>query len=280
MRIMIKIRKPGLFINQDYTCSRYITWDRNKKTVDALASSVNRLYNLYMSQAQILYRLQQIDLQLDQVHSRISEIERTLAGNTELELAKTNLTAIQGQLDAELRSLHKAEQAVQDQSIKIEQAEAALYGGKIRIPKELQDLQNDVVALKKHLVLLEDRQLEHMEAVETTQDRLRQAESGLDQAQASWAAQTAHLHAELSQHQNSLVRLEAERNAALSPIPAELLSTYENLRKQRNGVGVVRISGKSCAACGTTLTPAVMQCVESSANIVRCPSCNRILYSG
>jgi len=277
---MIKIRKPGLFINQDYTWSPYTTQVKTIKHWMPLASSVNRLYNLSMSQAQILYRLQQIDTQLDQVHSRTSEIERTLAGNSELELAKTNLDAAQEQVNTELQSLHKAEQAVQDQLIKIEQAEAALYGGKIRIPKELQDLQQDVVSLKKHLVLLEDRQLEYMEAVETAQDRLSQAESGLDQAKASWATQTAHLHAELSHHQTSLIRLEAERNAALSPISAELLSIYDNLRKQRNGVGVVRVSGKSCAACGTTLTPAVMQSVQSSANIVRCPSCNRILYSG
>ena len=245
-----------------------------------LASSVNRLYNLSMSQAQILYRLQQIDTQLDQVNNRIAEIERILASNTELELAKSNLTITQEQLDTELRALHKAELAVQDQSIKIEQAEAALYGGKIRLPKELQDLQNDVVSLKKHLLLLEDRQLEHMETVETAQNRLLQAESGLAQAQASWAEHTAHLQAELSQHQITLVRLDAERNAALSPIPTELLSVYENLRKQRNGVGVVRVSGRSCAACGTTLAPAVMQSVQSSANIVRCPTCNRILYSG
>ncbi len=233
-----------------------------------------------MSQAQILYRLQQIDTQLDQIHARISDIERTLAGSTELELAKASFSAAQEQLAAELRSLQKAEQAAQDQSIKIEQVEAALYGGKIRLPKELQDLQNDVVSLKKHLLQLEDRQLEHMEAVETAQAQLHLAESGLDQAQASWSAQTAHLHAELSQHHILLVRLEAERNAALSPVPPELLSVYENLRRQRNGVGVVKVSGKSCAACGTTLAPAVMQSVQSSANIVRCPSCNRILYSG
>ena len=233
-----------------------------------------------MSQAQILYRLQQIDTQLDQIHTRISDIERTLTGNVELELAKTNSAASQEQLNTELDALKKAEQAVQDQSIKFAQAEAALYGGKIRLPKELQDLQNEVVSLKKYLLQLEDRQLDHMEAVETAQAQLQLAESAVDQAQASWTAQTAHLHAELSQHHTSLVRLEAERNAALSPIPAEFLLLYENLRKQRNGVGVVKVAGKCCAACGTTLAPAVMQSVQSSANIVRCPSCNRILYSG
>lgn len=248
--------------------------------LDALASSLNRLYNLSMSQAQILYRLQQIDSQLDQAQSRITEINRTLAGSTELEQAKADLDAASNQLNGELHNLHKAEQIVQDQSIKIEQAEKALYGGKIRLPKELQDLQSDVAALKKYKVVLEDRQLEHMEAVESAQDRLHEAESVVDQVQASWTAQTAHLRAELSQVLINLTRLEAERTAALSPIPLELLTIYDTLRKQRNGISVVKISGKSCTACGTTLSPAVVQSVQSSANIIRCPSCNRILYSG
>jgi predicted nucleic acid-binding Zn-ribbon protein len=245
-----------------------------------LASSLNRLYNPIMSQAQTLYRLQQIDSQLDQIHTRTSEIERILVGNSELEVAKANLSAVQDHLNAELLSLHTAEQTVQDQCLKIEQTEAALYGGKIRLPKELQDLQNEVAALKKYLVVLEDRQLAHMEAVETAQDRIHEAEDKFDQVQASWTEKTAHLHSELSQFQTLLARLEAERNAALNPISPELLTTYETLRMQRNGVAVVKVLGKSCAACGTTLTPAVVQSVQSSANIIRCPSCNRILYSG
>jgi predicted nucleic acid-binding Zn-ribbon protein len=233
-----------------------------------------------MGQSQILYRLQQIDSQLDQAHSRISEIEGTLAGNSELEQAQTNVADAQHQLDTEHLALRNAEQVVQNQCIKIEQTEAALYGGKIRIPKELQDLQNEFVSLKKYLVVLEDRQLERMEAVETAQDRLNEAQAIVDQHQASWSEQTAHLKNELSQIQITLTRLDAERSAALSPITPELLTIYENLRKQRNGVAVAKLSGKSCTACGTTLTPAVVQSVQSSPTYIRCPSCNRILYSG
>jgi predicted nucleic acid-binding Zn-ribbon protein len=241
---------------------------------------MNRLYNLSMSQSQMLYQLQQIDSRLDQARARKSEIEQILAVNSEVEQAKANLIAVQDNLISETRALQKAEVIVQDQAIKIEQTEAALYGGKIRIPKELQDLQNESASLKKHLSVLEDRQLEHMEAVEVAQGRLDDARELLDQAQASWTEKTAHYHNELSQIQTLIIRLESERNAAISPISPEQITIYNNLRKQRNGVAVVKVSGKSCSACGTTLTPAVVQTVQSSPTIVRCPSCGRILYSG
>lgn len=247
---------------------------------DALASSLNRLYNLNMGQSQVLYRLQQIDSQLDQANGRILEIERTLESNSELEQSKVNLSEAQNQLVSAQSSLRDAEQLVQDQCIKIAQSEAALYGGKIRIPKELQDLQNEVVSLKKYLIVLEDRQLEQMEAVEAAQDRLDNAQSIVDQLEASWSEQTAHLKNEASKARIVINRLEAERNAALNPITPELLQIYEGLRRQRNGIAVAILSGKSCSACGTTLTPAVVQSVQVSPTFIRCPTCNRILYSG
>jgi predicted nucleic acid-binding Zn-ribbon protein len=233
-----------------------------------------------MSQSQMLFHLQQIDTQLDRAQARINEIEQSLMGNPELQQAETALSTAQEQLDAEIQSLDHAEKLVHDQSIKISQSEAALYGGKIRIPKELQDLQNEVAALKRYLEKLEDRQLECMLTVETAQLCLHNAEFIYNQAKAAWTEQTAHLRNEVTQAHILTNRLKAERAAAFSPIPTELLTIYENLRKQRNGVAVVQVEGKSCAACGTTLAPAILQSIQSSQILVRCPTCNRILYSG
>jgi hypothetical protein len=233
-----------------------------------------------MSQSQMLYRLQQIDTQLDQALGRTNEIEKILAGNTVLQQAESALLNVQQRLQTELISLRRAEQSVQDQYVKIAQTEAALYGGKIRLPKELQDLQNEVAALKRHLVKLEDSQLDCMLAVEDAQSMQEQAALLYDQANSAWVEQTAQLHNEHSQIQNQITRLESERVAALGSISEELLTLYENLRKQRNGVAVVVIAQRNCGACGTMLTPAVLQSVQSSSTVIRCPTCNRILYPG
>jgi hypothetical protein len=233
-----------------------------------------------MSQSQVLFSLQQIDSRLDQVNNRTLEIDKILSTNIELEQAQARVAEAQKNLDSNIHDLHIAERHVQDQFVKIEQTEAALYGGKIRIPKELQDLQNEAIALKKHLVVLEDRQLDHMEKVEIAQEQLSNALSLLDKVNAAWVEQTAQLHNEQTHMQTLRIRLESERAAVISPISSDLLLVYENLRKQRNGVAVVRVSGKSCSACGTTLSPAIMQSVQSAQTTIRCPTCSRILYSG
>ena len=66
--------------------------------------------------------------------------------------------------DAE-RALKLSESEVEKQQIKIQQTEASLYGGKVHNPKELQDLQKDIVSLKRHLETFSQRQLQKAFAI-------------------------------------------------------------------------------------------------------------------
>src|SRR5512146_2214181 len=109
-----------------------------------------------------LYRLQQIDSQLDQAHARLKQIEAILSNNEAVRQAQERTEAAAAQLEQERKALRKAEEIVQAQRLKIEQTESTLYGGKVRSPKELQDMQNETVSLKRYLSVLEDRQLEAM----------------------------------------------------------------------------------------------------------------------
>ncbi len=247
---------------------------------DPLAGSANRLYNRCMSQPFKLFRLQQVDSQLDQVRARLHEIELILSDNAALRQAQENeRRAEQAWVDAQ-KALRHAEQEVQAQRIKIEQTDASLYGGKIRNPKELQDLQRELASLKRHITVLEDRQLENMLAVED-------AEAGHQSA--SQAREAAHLQAEtqhalLSAEQNTLLHrvsgLESERQAIDNSIEKEDMQLYEQLRQQRRGVAVAKVTEKTCAACGSTLTPGQIQAAHSPTQISRCTFCGRILYAG
>jgi len=227
----------------------------------------------------MLYRLQQIDIQLDQNHTRIREIETTLSGNDELKQAKDSLADIETKLESEMHALNKAEQAVTDQQFKIEQTESTLYSGKVRIPKELQDLQNEVAALKRHLLVLEDRLLDCMVSVESTTETRDKASTFLEKINNQWIEQTKILVNQSSHLEDQVLRLESERKTAITPIPQDLMIIYEQIRKQRNGIAVAIVSSKSCSACGTTLYPALLQAAQSAV-LTRCPTCNRILYSG
>ncbi len=232
-----------------------------------------------MSMAVHLYRLQTIESQRDQISVRLKEIERTLAGNEAVHQAQEEQAAAENRLHKARQSLRQAEEAVKAQQVKTEQSEAALYGGAVKNPKELQDLQNEVASLKRLISTLEDRQLEGMIEVEDLEAQLRASQQNLEAVLSRVNQEQANLITEQNDLLKDQERLDAERRATLPAIQPDMLELYETLRRQKHGVAVAAVVDRTCAACGSTLTPAEWQGARSPHQISRCPSCGRILYA-
>jgi predicted nucleic acid-binding Zn-ribbon protein len=71
--------------------------------------------------------------------------------------AKKRAAESDSSLNLAQNTLKHAEAEVGRQKVKIEQSESNLYSGNVKNPKELQDLQNEIAALKRYLITLEDR---------------------------------------------------------------------------------------------------------------------------
>lgn len=231
-----------------------------------------------MSQTLSLYRLQQVDSQIDRAQTRMKAIQKTLDDDTELRLAIERADSSKVIYLSADRALKQAEAEAQSQRIKIEQTETSLYNGKGHSPKELLDLQNDVAALKRHLITLEDMQLEAMQTAEEAASSHQAAQKELLRVQNNSAEQNQGLREEQSNLQKKLEKLFAERAAVAGSIPADTLDIYDRLRQQRRGLAVAVISENSCSACGSGLSAAQIQSSRSSGPMALCPSCGRILY--
>jgi predicted nucleic acid-binding Zn-ribbon protein len=233
-----------------------------------------------MNQPFLLYQVQKIDTETDQSNKRLSEIERLLSENQVVVEAEKILDEANRLLAEKEKSLKKIEDAVEKTQIKMQNSEASLYGGKIRLPKELQDLQNEIVSLKKLLSSQEDQQLEAILLVEEAEKDAARASHELESARAAFATQTAALQGEKSSLIKNKERLLSERAAAISPIQPEFMSIYDRLRVQKRGIAIAGVSEDSCSACGAGLTPAGLQAARSSQQIVYCSQCGRMLYGG
>ena len=232
-----------------------------------------------MSAALGLYRLQQVDSQIDQVQARLKTIQQTLENDVELRNANERFASADGKLKDAERALKLSEAEVEKQRIKIEQTEVSLYAGKVQNPKELQDLQKDVASLKRHLETLEERQLEAMIAAETAENELRIAKTDLEHVQSNVKEQNKDLALESETLRKNLERLNSERLAVVTDIASQTLGVYDQLRKQKRGLAITTIADNSCEACGTTLTPSQQQTARSTTQLFHCPTCGRILYA-
>jgi len=232
-----------------------------------------------MSASLGLFRLQQVDRQIDRAQSQLEVIRKTLENDNELREALSRVESGKQVQHKARHELQLAEMEVQSQQIKIQQAEASLYGGSVHNPKELQDLQKDVAALKRHLTTLEERELEAMVKIEDVENDLKASEIELEKIQSRLGSEHQNLLQNQSTILKDLERLSDEREAVISPIDSRLLEVYEGLRQQRRGLAVAEVSDSSCSACGSRLTAALQQNARST-QIVHCPTCGRILFAG
>jgi uncharacterized protein len=231
-----------------------------------------------MSQTLSLYRLQQIDSQMDRLRVRLLEIQKILEDDTELRQLREQASEADAHCRSSQEALKLAERNVQNQLIKIEQTQSNLYAGKSHSPKELQDLQNDVAALKRYLIILEDRQIDAMQETETAEADQKLSHDKVTASNDDHARRNQNLQREQDTVNNDLERSIVEYNAVAGAIPAANLDLYYQLRQKRRGVAVALIGDNACGACGSTLSLAQIQSAHSSDRILLCPSCGRILY--
>ncbi len=226
-----------------------------------------------------LYRLQQVDSQLNQFQARLEEIATILADNAALNTALMEAEATAETKASAQKDLRLAEQNTQAQRDKIRQTETRLYSGAVKNPKELEDLQNEAAALKRYLAVLEDRQLEAMLALDEADTTAQAAQEKYDTLQKQSLETNATLVEEQAGIEQDISRLMQERVAAASGIPTDTIKHYDDLRVKRQGVAVAKVADNSCSACGSTLSASLRQGVRDPKQIAHCTFCSRILYA-
>ena len=231
-----------------------------------------------MSASLGLFRLQQVDRQIDRAKARLDVIQKTLENDKELKSAQNRFEKATTENQQTLKALKSIESEAEALRIKIEQSNSSLYSGSVKNPKELQDLQKEIESLKKHQETLEERQLEAMSQAENTEAEVEKAKADLDIVRSRLGNEHKKLIEEQAELTKQVVSFGQEREAALSPIDVFLISSYEDLRKQKRGVAVTEVEDGACASCGTTINAALQQSARSQ-KLSYCPSCGRILFA-
>lgn len=233
-----------------------------------------------MSRPFKLFRLQQIDTFLDGLHLRLKQVEEELLDDREMREIGQKRTALENEYTKTKKKLRDAEFETQQQRIKIEQTESSLYGGKVRNPKELQDLQNETAALKRYLSVLEEKQFNLMLEEEEVASQFEAVNDELEKASHRYEERIRTLQQEKSKLEKDVERSEGERQAALLSIEAEDLELYTKLRPKKRGIAVAKVNERACSACGSVLNTTLLNTAYSPNQISLCDSCGRILYTG
>jgi uncharacterized protein len=225
-----------------------------------------------------LYELQEIDSAMDAADRRLDEIASALEDESGLAALAEQARELEAAIGTAQSEQRQAMGDVEDQRQKIAEVEATLYGGSVKIPRELKALEAEAAGLKKQLATLEERAL-------TAMTRVEEAESARNESREALASQSeererlvAALAEERSEIEARRATLRGERERRAEGIDRTDLALYERLRRARGGRAVAKVERGTCQGCRITLPSTVFQRARSGLKLVQCTSCERILY--
>ena len=161
---------------------------------------------------------------------------------------------------------------------KAQQTEATLYGGRIRVPKELEDLGRDLQVLQKRIAQLEDQVLLAMTEIDDLEAAAKRATDDLQVVERRWTEESASLTQQAEMLRPRLKELQASRGQLRGALGRAELALYDELRAKKGGVALSPMLNGVCQTCRVTIPSQKAKTAETGAGLVTCDGCGRILY--
>lgn len=229
-----------------------------------------------MSLAGQLYRLEQIDLELQRKREELSSIESMLSNNRILAAAESEVASKKKELEEARRKQKNCEWELDDLQEKLRQIEGKLYGGGTRNPKELVNLERELKALKSNIKGKEDELLEFMAQREELEAKVRVSSEQLERLKREWEQKREELEGRRRQLQSEVARLAQNREELVQRIDGDTLEFYRRLKLHKGQV-VAKVELGKCQGCHISLPTSQWQKARAG-EVVQCNSCGRILY--
>jgi predicted nucleic acid-binding Zn-ribbon protein len=228
--------------------------------------------------AAALFRLQQLDLELDRLKAEQQAVSNSLQGSARLQKLRSEYHTAQQQLQTGLQTQKEAEWTLEDLNRRLKAQEQRLYSGTVVNAKELQSLQQEVQRLRAQQSRQEDIVLEVIDETEALQETEKRKLEALKQEEEAWQQESAALLARHNGLETQRQELQARRDQLARGIAEDLLDRYEKMRRTKQGRAVSKVEQSSCQWCRVILTPSELQHVRISAELQTCTNCGRILY--
>jgi predicted nucleic acid-binding Zn-ribbon protein len=134
------------------------------------------------------------------------------------------------------------------------------------------------VSIEQAIGKKEEEIIMAMDAVENSKDLISAAEDALKQAQQRFDDKKKQAETELGDFLADIEKQRGEREGLMQEIKPDMLQTYQQIQKARNGMAVALADNEQCFGCSMKIPPQVYNEVVQGDQLHTCPNCKRILY--
>lgn len=150
----------------------------------------------------------------------------------------------------------------------------------LKTNKEYQTMLQQIADSKADGSVIEDKILELMDKFDQSKADIDKEKQKLQQEEKVFNEQKKKVDERLKVIDGRLSQLDAQRNQAASNVAKEILSEYDRILKNRDGLAIVTVKGDSCQGCNMSVPPQVINLIKMYDRIITCEICNRILCIG
>jgi hypothetical protein len=169
---------------------------------------------------------------------------------------------------------HELELAAKEEGAK--KLQSQLYS--LKTNKEYSTMLQQIRDVKADASLVEDKIIKDMEDADRAKEDLEAAKKKLQGDEAVFNGDKKKLEDRVKEIDDMLSKLEAQRKQILPGIDAKILSQYERILSNRDGLAIVLVKDNSCKGCNMFVPPQVINLIKMYSNIITCEICNRMLY--
>ena len=187
-------------------------------------------------------------------------------GAAELEKAKT---------DSEMRC-RELDLAIRQSDSEIKNLEGKL--GAIKNNAEYQAILFQIEAVKKERDLSEEESLGLLDRAGPISESLEAAQKELAEAEGVFREFCEEADKLIAEQRAEIEEVSAGRESKLEGVTPELIEEYHRLFESRDGLAVCEAEAQYCQGCYTQFTVNDQARLQGGKALVRCSSCQRILY--
>lgn len=216
-------------------------------------------------------KIAKLQREIRDIPARKADIEKQLAG------AKIKLSEAREALKkstTDLKQLEIEAGAHSEKIIKYKQQQM-----EVKTNDQYRAFLQEIAAAEKLISGLEDHEIVLMEQAEAAKKVIASREAELKEEEGGVSEEKAMLEERLSEVQEDLNALLADRGRITSAIDPSLLSKYERLFKNKGDFAVVPVEKDHCSGCHMRLPPQVTNDAINPDKLVICNFCGRMLIN-
>ena len=154
--------------------------------------------------------------------------------------------------------------------------ETQLY--QLKTNKEYQAMSQQIQDAKADASVIEDQILGLFEQVDKIKNDSSQEKQRLQEEERVAQGQKKNIQDRIKEIDERIAQLEAQRKQITPALDKKILTQYERILLNRDGLAIVSVKDNSCGGCNMLVPHQVINLIRMYERIITCEVCNRILY--